>query len=41
MIADVPDTAESRRWMKDFKGRWKARLEHLELWMISHRIEVE
>lgn len=27
--------------MKQFKGRWKTRLEQLELWMVSHRIEVE
>jgi len=24
-----------------FKGRWKARLKQLELWMVSYRIEVE
>mgnify|MGYP001579019036 CR=1 FL=1 len=41
LIVDVPDTAQSRRWMKEFKGRWKTRLEQVELWMVSHRIEVE
>jgi len=41
LSVDVPDTAQSRRWMKEFKGRWKTRLEQLELWMVSHRIEVE
>lgn len=41
VVVDVPDTAKSRHWMKQFKARWKTRLEQLELWMVSHRIEVE
>jgi hypothetical protein len=41
LSVDVPDTAQSRQWMKKFKRRWKTRLEQLELWMVSHRIEVE
>ena len=41
LSVDVPDTAESRQWMKEFKGRWKIRLEQLELWMVSHPIEIE
>jgi hypothetical protein len=41
LVVDVPDTANGRLWMKAFKSRWKTRLEQLELWMVSHRIEVE
>ncbi|HUG80285.1 MAG TPA: hypothetical protein VML01_01385 [Bryobacterales bacterium] len=41
LVVDVPDTSASRQWMKRFKGRWKTRLEQLELWMVSHSIEVE
>lgn len=41
LVVDVPDTPQSRQWMKGFKRRWKTRLEQLELWMVSHRIEVE
>jgi len=41
LIVDVADTGENRQWMRQFKDRWKARLEQLELWMVSHRIEVE
>lgn len=41
LVVDVPDTAQSREWMKEFKGRWKTRLQQLELWMVSHKIEVE
>ena len=31
LSVDVPDTAQSRQWMKEFKGRWQTRLEQLEL----------
>ena len=41
VVVDVPDEAENREWIKDFKGRWKARLEQLELWVVSYLIEVE
>lgn len=41
VAVDVPDSAKSRQWMKRFKSRWKTRLEQLELWMVSYRIEVE
>jgi len=41
IVVDVPDSAKNRQWMKQFKKRWKTRLEQLELWMVSYRIEVE
>lgn len=41
IVVDVPDNVENRRWMKQFKERWKTRLEQLELWMVSYRIEIE
>lgn len=41
VVVDVPDGAANRQWMKQFKDRWKDRLEQLELWMVSYRIEVE
>jgi len=41
LFIDVPDSTKNRRWMKDFKQRWKTRLEQLELWMVSYRIELE
>src|SRR5262245_379842 len=41
LVVDVPDTAENRKWMKAFKAKWKARLEQLEIWMVSYRIEIE
>ena len=41
LIVDAPDTTPSRQWMKDFKERWKTRLDQLDLWMVSQRIRVE
>jgi len=41
VTVDTPDSAETRQWMKQFKDRWKARLEQLELWMVSYPVEVE
>jgi hypothetical protein len=41
VVVDVPDIAANRKWMKQFKAEWKVRLEQLELWMVSYRIEVD
>jgi hypothetical protein len=41
LVVDVPDSARNRQWMRQFKDRWKVRLEQLELWVVSYRIEVE
>lgn len=41
VIVDVPDSTKNRQWMRRFKGRWKFRLEQLELWVVSYRIEIE
>jgi hypothetical protein len=41
IVIDVPDLAKNRQWMKQFNKRWKDRLEQLELWVISYRIELE
>jgi len=40
-VVDVPDSVKNRRWMAEFKGRWKARLEQIDLWMVSYRIDLE
>ncbi|MFO0964298.1 MAG: hypothetical protein U0793_01750 [Gemmataceae bacterium] len=41
ILVDLPDTQKNRKWMKAFKAKWKKRLEQLELWMISYRIDLE
>ncbi|MBI3909382.1 MAG: hypothetical protein HY320_00430 [Armatimonadetes bacterium] len=41
VIVDLPDSAGNRQWMRGFKERWRTRLEQLDLWMVSYRIEME
>ena len=41
IVVDMPDKKENRFWMKGFKKRWKEKLEQLEIWMISYRIDIE
>ena len=41
LVIDLPDTASNRKWMKAFKGRWKKRLDQLELWMVSYPIDID
>jgi hypothetical protein len=41
IVVDIPDNKANRAWMKAFKKRWKAKLEQLEIWMISYRIDIE
>jgi hypothetical protein len=41
LVVDIPDMAKNRRWMREFKVRWKVKMEQVELWMVSYRVEVE
>ena len=41
IVVDVPDRKENRTWIQAFKKRWKEKLEQLEIWMISYRIDIE
>jgi hypothetical protein len=41
VVVDVPDSTENRDWVRDLKGRWKQRLQQLELWVVSYRIDIE
>ena len=41
IVIDMPDSTKNRQWMTQFKKRWKDRLEQLELWLVSYRIELE
>ena len=40
-VVDAPDIEENRGWVREFKGRWKSKLEQLELWVISYPIDLE
>jgi hypothetical protein len=41
IVVDVPDTPENRTWMRQYKERWKIKLEQLELWLISYTIDID
>ena len=41
IVIDTPDKEENRVWMRDYKERWKQKLEQLELWLISYTIDVD
>ena len=41
IVVDAPDESENRTWMKEYKRRWRDRLQQLELWMISYAVDVE
>jgi len=41
VVVDVPDSAENRQWMRQYKERWKTRLEQLELWLVSYPIDID
>lgn len=41
IVVDVEDTPEHRAWMREFKARWKVKLDQLDLWLISYQIEVD
>jgi hypothetical protein len=35
LVVDVPNSDENRGWMREFKERWKAKLEQTDLWVVS------
>ena len=41
IVIDIDDTDDNRQWMRDFKARWKATLDQLDLWLISYEINVD
>jgi len=41
LVVDAPDVVNNRRWMKQYKERWRSKLEQTELWMVSYAVEVE
>jgi len=41
LVVDAPDVVSNRRWIREYKERWRSRLEQVELWMISYAVEVE
>jgi hypothetical protein len=41
IVIDVADSTENHDWMREFKKRWKVKLDQLELWLVSYVIDVD
>lgn len=41
VVVDVSDMTENREWMREFKKRWKEKLEQIDLWLVSYTIDVD
>ncbi len=41
IVIDVSDEITNREWMRQYKARWKAKLEQLELWLVSYTIDID
>ena len=41
IVIDTPDSLNNRRWMKQYKDRWRSKLEQTELWRVSYAVDVE
>ena len=41
IVIDAPDEEANREWMREYKARWKEKLEQLELWLVSYTIDVD
>lgn len=41
IVVDAPDEEANREWMREYKKRWKRKLEQLDLWLVSYTIDVD
>jgi hypothetical protein len=41
IVIDAPDDEANREWMREYKSRWKDKLEQLELWLVSYTIDLD
>ena len=41
IVIDAPDEETNREWMREYKARWKEKLEQLDLWLVSYTIDVD
>jgi hypothetical protein len=41
IVIDATDEEANREWMREYKARWKEKLEQLELWLVSYTIDVD
>ena len=40
IVIDIQNTHDNIQWMRDYKARWKEKLDQLDLWLISYEIDV-
>ena len=41
IVIDATDEEANRQWMREYKARWKQKLDQLELWLVSYTIDVD
>lgn len=41
IVIDSPDEEINREWMREYKKRWKLKLEQLDLWLVSYTIDID
>ena len=41
IVIDASDEEANREWMREYKARWKAKLEQLDLWLVSYIIDLD
>ena len=41
IVIDASNEETNREWMREYKARWKAKLDQLELWLVSYTIDVD
>ncbi len=41
IVIDAADEEANREWMREYKARWKKKLDQLELWLVSYTIDVD
>ncbi len=41
IVIDALDEEANRQWMREYKTRWKQKLEQLDLWLVSYTIDVD
>ena len=40
-VVDVADDEANRDWMREYKARWKDKLEQLDLWLVSYIVDID
>lgn len=41
IVIDTSDDDANREWMREYKSRWKAKLNQLDLWLVSYIVDID